>query len=59
MTSKFGAGLFTGIVVTVAALAAAALTYKTQVMDPESNEEQRLEENRIRANRKSHAAHLG
>lgn len=59
MTNKFGAGVCTGVIVTLAAFAAAALTYKTQVMDPEADEEDRLEENRIRANRKSHAAHLG
>lgn len=59
MAKKFSAGLLTGILTTVGAVAAGALTYKKRIIDPDIDEENRIEENRIKATRKSHSAHQG
>ncbi|QNQ82035.1 DUF3042 family protein [Lactobacillus sp. PV037] len=57
MAKKFGAGLATGVLATVGALAAGLFTYKKKVVDPQEQHEQKIEENRKKANRKSYAAH--
>ena len=48
MAKKFGAGVVTGVLATVGALAAGLATYK-----------KKIEQNRIKANRKSYSAHQG
>lgn len=57
--NKFGSGFFCGIITTVSALAAGLFTYKSKVLDPAKKEADRIENNRIKANRKSHSAHQG
>ncbi|QNQ80188.1 DUF3042 family protein [Lactobacillus sp. PV034] len=57
MAKRFGAGLATGILASVGAIAAGAFTYKKKVLDPEIEQENKIEENRIKANRKSHVSH--
>ena len=57
MAKKFGAGLATGVLATVGALAAGLFTYKKKVVEPQEQQEQKIEENRKTANRKSFAAH--
>lgn len=57
MAKKFGAGLATGILASLGAIAAGAFTYKKKVIDPEVEQENKMEENRIKANRKSHISH--
>lgn len=59
MAKKFGAGFVTGMITTLGTIAAAVFTYKKKVLDPAEQEAKRIEQNRIRANRKSHSAHLG
>lgn len=59
MAKKFGAGVLTGVVATVGALAAGLFTYKKKVVEPEEKEANRIEENRVKANRKSFSAHQG
>lgn len=59
MAKKFGAGFATGVVATVSALAAGLFTYKKKVVEPEEQEANRIEENRVKANRKSYSAHQG
>ena len=53
MAKKFGAGVVTGVLATVGALAAGLATYKKKVVEPEQKEADRIEQNRIKANRKS------
>lgn len=57
MAKKFGAGVATGILATVGALAAGLFTYKKKVVEPEEQEANRIEENRRKANRKSFSSH--
>lgn len=64
MAKKFGAGVVTGVLATVGALAAGLATYKKKVVEPEQKEadrieQNRIEQNRIKANRKSYSAHQG
>ncbi|CCI81815.1 DUF3042 family protein [Lactobacillus hominis] len=59
MAKRFGAGVVTGVVATVGALAAGLFTYKKKVVEPEEQEANRIEENRVKANRKSFSAHQG
>ncbi len=49
MAKKFGAGVVTGVLA----------TYKKKVVEPEQKEADRIEQNRIKANRKSYSAHQG
>lgn len=58
MTHKFAAGFAAGVATAIAGFAAAAFTYKTRVMNPQEEEEQWIHDNRIKANRKSHGAHI-
>ena len=59
MAKKFGAGVVTGVLATVGALAAGLATYKKKVVEPEQKEADRIEQKRIKANRKSYSAHQG
>ena len=59
MAKKFGAGVVTGVLATIGALAAGLATYKKKVVEPEHKEADRIEQNRIKANRKSYSAHQG
>ena len=54
MAKKFGAGVVTGVLATVGALAAGLATYKKKIVEPEQKEADRIEQNRIKANRKSY-----
>lgn len=58
MKYKFAAGFAAGLLTALSAVCVAAVTYKTRVMDPQEQEEQRIQDNRIKANRKSHGAHM-
>lgn len=57
--NKFGSGFFCGILTTLSAIAAGLYTYKLKVLDPAKHEAERIENNRVKANRKSHSAHQG
>lgn len=57
MAKKFGAGVVTGVAATVGAIAAGLFTYKKKVVEPEEEHNNKIEENRKRANRKSFASH--
>lgn len=59
MAKKFASGVLTGSLLTIAAAAAALFTFKKTVIEPEDKENERIEENRRRANRKSFSAHQG
>lgn len=59
MAKNFGAGVVTGVLATVGALAAGLSTYKKKVVEPEQKEADRIEQNRIKANRKSYSSHQG
>ncbi|KRK89868.1 DUF3042 family protein [Lentilactobacillus sunkii] len=55
----FTNGLIVGVLGTVAAGVGALLTFKKSVVDPIEDEEQKFEDNRRKAMRKSRAAHHG
>lgn len=55
----FTKGLIVGVLGTVAAGVGALLTFKKSVVDPIEDQEEKFEENRKRAMRKSRAAHHG
>lgn len=57
MAKKFGAGVATGVLASLGAVAAGVFAYKKKVIDPEVAQENKMEENRIKANRKSHVSH--
>jgi hypothetical protein len=50
--SKFGVGVFTGVLATIGTIAAGALAVKKNVIDPVNEKEQRIEDNRKKAARK-------
>ncbi|GAW98342.1 MULTISPECIES: DUF3042 family protein [Secundilactobacillus] len=50
-------GFLFGTVATIGAVAGAALSFKKKVVEPIEDEEERFEENRKRAARKSRSAH--
>lgn len=50
--SGFGKGVFTGVVATLGLVAASVLAVKKVVIDPIDEKEQRIEENRKKAQRK-------
>ncbi|MFC6275776.1 DUF3042 family protein [Levilactobacillus tangyuanensis] len=56
---SFSKGFFFGVVATASAVAGAVFSFKKSVVQPIEDQEARFEENRKRANRKSHAAHNG
>lgn len=56
---SFAKGLFVGAVATAGLVAGAATAFKKIVIEPEEREDERFEENRRRANRKSMHAHQG
>ena len=56
---QFTNGLIVGVLGTVAAGVGALLTFKKSVVDPIEDEEQKFEDNRKKAMRKSRAAHHG
>lgn len=55
----FTNGLIVGVLGTVAAGVGALLRFKKSVVDPIEDEEQKFEDNRKKALRKSRAAHHG
>ena len=59
MKHKFFKGFVIGTVSTVGAIAGSLFAFKKTVSDPIEEEENKIEENRRRANRKSHSAHQG
>lgn len=59
MAKKFTTGFFTGALVTIATVAGGLFAFHKTVVEPEEIEDQRIEENRRRANRKSFSAHQG
>lgn len=56
---QFTNGLIVGVLGTVAAGVGALLTFKKSVVNPIEDEEQKFEDNRKKAMRKSRAAHHG
>ncbi|MDO1605572.1 DUF3042 family protein [Lactobacillus sp. YT155] len=54
---SFAKGVFVGAAATVGVLAGALTTFKKTVIEPEEKELERIEENRLRANRKSLHSH--
>ncbi|KRL58318.1 DUF3042 family protein [Latilactobacillus fuchuensis] len=59
MKHKFAKGFVIGTISTVGAIAGSLLAFKKTVVDPIEEKESQIEDNRRRANRKSHAAHQG
>ncbi|BDR56320.1 DUF3042 family protein [Xylocopilactobacillus apis] len=59
MAKKFLTGFVTGSVAAIGAVAASAYAFKKTVIEPTEERAQQIEENRRRANRKSHQAHMG
>lgn len=57
--AKFGHGFLLGALTTVSAIAGSLYAFKKNVVEPEQNYQSSLEDNKRRANRKSHAAHQG
>lgn len=53
----FVKGFLFGTVATIGAVAGAALSFKKKVVEPIEDEEERFEDNRKRAARKSRSAH--
>ncbi|GAY72882.1 DUF3042 family protein [Lentilactobacillus kosonis] len=56
---KFTGGLFVGILATLAALFSGLFTFKKTVVDPIEEEEERFDDNRRKAMRKSRSSHQG
>lgn len=50
-------GIFIGSLATAGAVLGLALTYRQKVIKPANAEEDRIEANRRKANRKAHSAH--
>ncbi|MCT6893750.1 MAG: DUF3042 family protein [Lactobacillaceae bacterium] len=59
MTKKFVSGFVAGSLAALSAVAAAVFTFKKAVIEPTEEKAQQIEDNRRRANRKSHQAHMG
>ncbi|GAF39700.1 hypothetical protein FC83_GL000852 [Agrilactobacillus composti DSM 18527 = JCM 14202] len=57
MANKFVSGFVVGALATVGALGGAVLAFKKTVIEPEEDFNNKVEENRRKANRKQHAAH--
>ncbi|UQS86675.1 DUF3042 family protein [Nicoliella spurrieriana] len=56
---NFGKGFLVGVFATVGCAAGALFSFKKTVVDPIEDQENRYEENRKRALRKSRSAHQG
>ncbi|UDM32621.1 DUF3042 family protein [Lentilactobacillus laojiaonis] len=56
---KFTKGIFVGVAGTLAAAVGSLLTFKKTVVEPIENQEQKYEDNRKKAVRKSRSAHHG
>ncbi|AQW21985.1 DUF3042 domain-containing protein [Lentilactobacillus curieae] len=56
---KFTGGLFIGVLGTLAALFGGLFTFKKTVVDPIEDEEEKFDDNRRKAMRKSRSAHQG
>lgn len=57
--SKFTQGVIVGVVGTVAAVAGALLSFQKSVVEPIEVQEQKFDDNRRKAMRKSRSAHNG
>ncbi|WP_172189821.1 DUF3042 family protein [Lentilactobacillus kribbianus] len=57
--SKFSSGLAVGILGTVAVFAGSLLSFKKTVVEPIEVQEQKFDDNRKKAMRKSRSAHHG
>ncbi|MBA1435042.1 DUF3042 family protein [Bombilactobacillus bombi] len=59
MSQKSGLikGIAIGTLATAGAILGSALTYRKKVIQPVNDEDERIEANRRRANRKAHSAH--
>lgn len=57
--SKFARGIVVGVVGTVAAVAGALLSFQKTVVEPIEVQEQKFDDNRKKAMRKSRSAHHG
>lgn len=59
MAHKFASGVVVGALTTIGALGGAVLAFKKTVIEPEEAFNDKIDENRRKANRKQHAAHQG
>ncbi|WP_390404822.1 DUF3042 family protein [Lacticaseibacillus jixiensis] len=59
MKYKFAKGFFLGSIVTVSAVAGSVLAFKKSYIEPVETKVQEIKDNRAKANRKRHSAHLG
>ncbi|PWG00997.1 DUF3042 family protein [Levilactobacillus bambusae] len=57
--NKFVKGFLFGTVATAGAVAGALFSFKKTVVEPIEEEEDRFDQNRIKAQRKAHSAHNG
>ncbi|MCH4058151.1 MAG: DUF3042 family protein [Lactobacillaceae bacterium] len=59
MTKHFIKGFILGSLTALGAVAGSVFAFKKTVIEPQEEYDNKIEENRRRANRKSHAAHQG
>lgn len=59
MAKHFAKGFFLGTLTTLGAVACSVVAFKKSIIEPQESYEEKLEENRRKANRKAHAAHQG
>ncbi|MFD1466319.1 DUF3042 family protein [Lapidilactobacillus mulanensis] len=59
MAKHFVKGLLIGSLTTLGAVAGSLYAFKKAVIEPQEEFDSKVEDNRRRANRKSHAAHQG
>ncbi|WP_461213216.1 DUF3042 family protein [Lacticaseibacillus sp. GG6-2] len=59
MKHKFAKGFFFGTIMTVSAVAGSVLAFKKSYIEPVETKVEEINENRAKANRKRHAAHMG
>ncbi|WP_407891316.1 DUF3042 family protein [Lacticaseibacillus sp. N501-2] len=59
MKHKFVKGFFLGTVMTISAVAGSVLAFKKSYIEPVEDKVEEINQNRAKANRKRHSAHLG
>lgn len=59
MAKHFVKGFLIGSLTTLGAVAGSVFAFKKAIIEPQEEFDNKVEENRRRANRKSHAAHQG
>lgn len=59
MKHKFAKGFFLGTIMTASAVAGSVLAFKKSYIEPVETKVEEINQNRAKANRKRHAAHMG